>query len=47
MKKDYAGWNLEVIECGIVHEPMDDMDAHFVGNTSDSDGGEPQMSMFW
>jgi hypothetical protein len=47
MKKDYAGWNLEAIESGIVHKPMDDMDTHFAGNTSDSANGEPQVSMFW
>jgi len=36
MKKEYTVWNLEVIECGIVHEPRGDMDTHFAGNTSDS-----------
>ena len=26
-KKDYAGWNLEALECGLVHPPINDADA--------------------
>jgi len=28
--KDYAGWNIEAVECAFIHNPIGDM-SHFFG----------------
>ena len=36
-KKDYAGWNLEALECGLVHPPINDADSGLRTSSSDDE----------
>ena len=52
--KDYAGWNLEALQCAVIHEPMEDTKLYLssLGQTnseeeSEAEGEEEEEVPLW